>query len=146
MARVHRVPGLADAVAEGSLRIGHAMILQTAIRHIPEEQLAEIVTPLINESRRLSQREVQERVNELKSHLSHQYRLTASENQRRAAVALRKLNLINVIESGHGPVRVGVEAVLMRCAELLGPTRARALLAVQLASRPRGPSRTQRTG
>ena len=64
---VHRVPSLAEAVAEGSLRIGHAMILQTAVRHIPGERMAEVVVPLIREAAGLSQREVQDKVNELKS-------------------------------------------------------------------------------
>ena len=125
---VHRVPSLAEAVAEGSLRIGHAMILQTAVRHIPGERMAEVVVPLIREAAGLSQREVQDKVNELKSHLEVQIRPTASQNQRRAAEALRKLNLIDKIETDRGPVRNGVEAVLVRCVELLGGPRARALV------------------
>jgi ParB family chromosome partitioning protein len=144
---VHRVPSLADAVAEGSLRIGHAMILQTAIRHIPEEQLAEVVTPLIHESASLSQREVQDKVNDLKAHLKVQYRPTASQNQRRAAEALRKLNLIDLIESEDGPVRAGIEAVLTRCAELLGPARARLLLGAEPVRKPnssRNPARPRK--
>jgi ParB family chromosome partitioning protein len=145
---VHRVPSLADAVAEGSLRIGHAMILQTAVRHVPQEQLAEVVTPLIHESAGLSQREVQDKVNELKSHFNVQYRPTASQNQRRAVEALRKLNLIDGIESDEGPVRVGVEAVLMRCSELLGPAQALALVRGQPGIRrdnaSSGPTRAKR--
>jgi ParB-like chromosome segregation protein Spo0J len=125
---VHRVPSLAEAVAEGSLRIGHAMILQTAVRHIPGERMAEVVAPLIQEAAGLSQREVQDKVNGLKGRLEVQLRPTASQNQRRAAEALRKLNLIDTIESERGTVRDAVEAVLMRCAELLGATRARVLL------------------
>jgi pimeloyl-ACP methyl ester carboxylesterase len=52
----------------------------------------------------MSQREVQDKVNQLNSLLAVQYRPTASQNQRRAAEALRKLHLIDAIESEDGPV------------------------------------------
>ena len=71
----------------------------------------------------------------LRAHLEVQIRPTASQNQRRAAEALRKLNLIDKIETDRGPVRNGVEAVLVRCVELLGGPRARALVGTP------GPSR-----
>jgi ParB family transcriptional regulator, chromosome partitioning protein len=135
---VHRVPSLAEAVAEGNLRIGHAMILQTAIRHIPRESMSEVVGPLIEEASALSQRDVQDRVNQLKTQYVVQYRPAASQNQRRATEALRKLNLIDTIESGDGPVRAAVEAVLVRSAELLGLSNAQALL--------RSPSEAPRSG
>jgi hypothetical protein len=104
------------------------MILQTAIRHIPKETMGDVVAPLIEEAAGLSQRDVQDRVNQLKTQFDVQYRPAASQKQRRATEALRKLNLIDRIEANQGPVRTAVEAVLLRSAELLGTASAQALL------------------
>lgn len=135
---VHRVPPLADAVADGTLRIGHAMILQSAVRHLPQESLPVVLSQLVQEASTLTQREVQDRVNVLKTQVAVQRRATASENERRAMEALRKLKLIDHIEAETGPVRQAVEGVLLRAVELLGPLEARTLLERGEANRQAG--------
>jgi hypothetical protein len=104
------------------------MVLQSAVRHLPRETLPTVLSQLVQETAALTQREVQDHVNALKTQVAVQRRATASENERRAMEALRKLKLIDFIEAETGPVRLAVQGVLLRAVELLGPRDARALL------------------
>jgi len=87
---IHRQPLLRDAVAEGRLKIGHAMKLAGA----PPECLPD----LLNQAAELSQAELQARVSALRQAPEVRAKRTASANQRRVMRVRHLLALIEEVD------------------------------------------------
>ena len=110
---INRQPLLREAVADGKLRIGHAMKLAAA----PAEALPELVKTAPS----LSQPELQERVAELRSAPTAAAQRVASANEKRALTALRSLSRIEYVAPTDDPTRAVLDQILARARDLVGP-------------------------
>jgi ParB family transcriptional regulator, chromosome partitioning protein len=108
---IHREPLLRDAVADGSLKIGHAMKLVGA----PRESLPELIAAAAS----ISQPELQSRVTELRSIPRVRARRAAEANHKRVLTALRNLSCITKFEPLDPESRQGMQQVLALTEELL---------------------------
>jgi ParB family chromosome partitioning protein len=109
---IHRRPALRDAVADGSLKIGHAMKLVAA----PPETLPELIAAAHN----LSQPELQRMVAQLRKSPGARAQRRAEANRRRALGALDNLSRIVPFEPLDPTLRSTLEEVITRSQHLLG--------------------------
>jgi ParB family chromosome partitioning protein len=110
---IHRQPLLRDAVAEGRLKIGHAMKLAGA----PPDCLPR----LLAQAPALSQAELQQRVRALRRDPVRRAQQVSSLDEQRVAQALRCLRQVRAVEADDGPVRRLLGLVQARLDELLAP-------------------------
>jgi ParB family chromosome partitioning protein len=111
---IHRQPLLRDAVAEGRLKIGHAMKLAGA----PPDSLP----GLLAQAPALSQAELQQRVRVLRRDSARRAQQATSLDEQRVAQALRCLRQVRAVEADDdGPVRRLLGLVQARLDELLTP-------------------------